>query len=165
MGFLMEGVTHPESVAAHCFGVALTAMLMADAMETPVETDRVLRMALLHEASEARVTDLPYRTLRYISPKTKSEAERAAARDLLGPTSADYVSLWEEFEAAETLEARIVRAADKIQMMVKVLRYEREGRGSLGDFWINTEFNERDRGIPLARALFEEIRRRHEGNL
>ena len=163
MGFLMQGVTDPESVAAHCFGVALTAMLMADATPGTIDTERVLRMALMHEVSEARVTDLPYRTLRYISPQSKSMAERAAAHDLLDPLDGDYVSLWEEFEAAETLEARIVRAADKIQMMAKVLRYEQEGRGDLSDFWLNTDFNENNHGIPLARQLFEEIRHRYEG--
>ncbi len=164
MGFLLQGVTDPESVAAHCFGVALTAMLMADAMEEEVDAERVLRMALLHEVSEAKVTDLPYRALRYIDPQTKSRAERAVVHDLLGPMNEAYASLWEEFEAAETLEARIVRAADKVQMMAKVLRYEREGRGNLADFWVNVEFNENDWGIPLARALFEEIRRRHKGD-
>lgn len=164
MGFLLQGVTDPESVAAHCFGVALTAMLMADAIEGPVDAERVVRMALLHEVSEAKVTDLPYRALRYIDPPTKSAAERAVAHDLLGPIGKAYASLWEEFEAAQTLEARIVRAADKIQMMAKVLRYEQEGRGNLADFWINVEFNENDRGLPLARELFAEIRRRHEGD-
>jgi len=164
MGFLLQGVTDPESVAAHCFGVALTAMLMADAMEGPVDAERVVRMALLHEVSEAKVTDLPYRTLRYIDARTKSAAERAVAHDLLEPIGEAYTSLWEEFEAAETLEARIVRAADKIQMMAKVLRYEQEGRGNLADFWVNVEFNENDWDIPLAQGLFEEIRCRHGGD-
>jgi len=162
MGFLMIGVVDPESVAAHCFGVALTAVLMADAMQEPVDVERVVRMALLHEVGEARITDLPYRTLCYIDPQTKSKAEKAAAHDLLGPISKEYAALWEEFEAAETLEARIVRAADKVQMMAKVLRYEQEGRGNLADFWRNVEFNENDRDVPLARELFKEIRRRHE---
>jgi putative hydrolase of HD superfamily len=165
MGFLLQGITHPENVAAHCYGVALTAMLMTDALQGPVNALRALRMALLHEVSEARITDLPYRTLGYIDPQTKSAAESRAAQDLLGPIDDAYVSLWEEFEAAETLEARIVRAADKIQMMVKVLRYEREGRGSLADFWLNTEYNENDWGVGLARNLFEEIRRRHEEDM
>ena len=164
MGFLLSGVSHAESVAAHCYGVALTAMLMADAMPQPVDAQRVLRMALLHEVSEARVTDLPYRTMSYIAPAAKSAAERAAARDLLQPVDEAYASLWEEFEVAKTLEARIVRAADKIQMMVKVLHYEREGRGDLTDFWRNVEYNENDWGLELARTLFEDIRRRHEEN-
>jgi len=164
MGFLLQGISDPESVAAHCFGVALTAMLMTDAVEEPVNAERVLRMALLHEVSEAKVTDLPYRALRYIDPETKSLAEKAAAHDLLGPMDEAYVSLWEEFEAGQTLEARIVRTADKIQMMAKVLRYEREGRGNLDDFWVNVRFNEDDWSVPLARELFEEIRRRHKGD-
>jgi len=162
MGFLLGGITHPESVAAHCYAVALTAMLMADAMPEPVDAQRVLRMALLHEVSEARITDLPYEALEYIHAQTKSAAERAAAQDLLGPVDRAYASLWEEFEAAETLEARIVRAADKIQMMAKVLQYERERRGNLADFWGNVEYNENCWGVALARKLFEEIRRRHE---
>ena len=117
------------------------------------------------EVSEARITDLPYGTLNYIAPAIKSAAERTVARDLLGPMDEAYVSLWEEFEVAETLEARIVRAADKIQMMAKVLHYEREGRGDLIEFWRNVEYNENDWGIELARRLFEDIRRRHEEDM
>jgi len=164
MGFALQGVVHAESVAAHCYGVALTAMLMVDAMEEPVHVQRVLRMALLHEVSEARITDLPYRTMTYIDPLTKSAAESAAAQDLLGPVNETYLSLWEEFEAAQTLEARVVRAADKIQMMIKVLRYDQEGRGDLTDFWRNVEYNENDWGLRLATQLFREIRRRHEAD-
>lgn len=164
MGFLLQGVVHAESVAAHCYGVALTAMLMVDAVAEPVDAQRVLRMALLHEVSEVRITDLPYRALTYIDPPTKSAAETAAAQDLLGPVNEAYVALWEEFEAAQTLEARIVRAADKIQMMIKVLRYDREGRGNLTGFWCNVEHNENDWGLQLATQLYREIRRRHEAD-
>jgi putative hydrolase of HD superfamily len=165
MGFVIRGVVQGESVAAHCYGVAVTAMLMADSMNEEMDTLKVMRMSLLHEVSEARITDLPYGTMAYIEPEVKSAAEGAAARDLLGPMGQAYVSLWQEFEAAQTLEARIVRAADKVQMMVKVLGYDREGRGDLSDFWANANYNEHDWGIDIARELFREIRRRHEAQL
>jgi putative hydrolase of HD superfamily len=65
---------------------------------------------------------------------------------------------WEEFEAGETLEARLVRAGDKLQMLAKVLEYEKSGEGDLGEFWVNPG-NFRDAGLESVRELHAEILR------
>ena len=48
-----------------------------------------------------------------------------------------YQELWEEFEQNETIEAKIVRAADKLELMIQVLEYEKLGYQSLDQFWEN----------------------------
>ena len=62
-GWTLRGLPNgTESVAAHSFGVAVTAMTLADELRSlgvPVDTERLLRMALLHDWAETRVGDYP----------------------------------------------------------------------------------------------------------
>jgi len=151
-GWILHGVSSPESIAAHTCGVALVAMLLVDHLReegTELDGERVLRMALVHDAPEARTGDVP---MPYKTPALREalrEVEGRIVERLLPPLQR---ALWEEAEAAETLEARVVKAADKIQMMVKMLAYQRQGRGELDEFWENAG-NFRDHGIPFARSL------------
>ena len=81
------------------------------------------------------------------------ELEARLAKDLL--PEALYGD-WRQAELSESLEAKIVRSADKIQMMIKVLSYERQHRGRLDEFWENPK-NFRDMGLPLAKRVFARI--------
>ena len=68
IGWLLRGVRDVESVADHSYGVALIAMILADrakARGMAVDVERVLRMALLHDLTEARTGDLPHTVKRY----------------------------------------------------------------------------------------------------
>jgi 5'-deoxynucleotidase YfbR-like HD superfamily hydrolase len=152
-GFVMSKVPDPENVAAHTFGVAAAAMLLADRVDEPVDRGRMLAMAVLHDIGEVRVGDVAL-----IHKSEEDDAEEAeAVRDILDGLPPLYLEIYEEHLARETVEARIVKAADKLQMMVKVLAYEREGRGDLAAFWGNPR-NFEDAGLPEAAALFAELR-------
>ena len=60
---------------------------------------------------------------------------------------------------ATTPEARLVKACDKLQLMLKVAVYERWGTGALAEFWDNPD-NFPDGGFPAVRELFEALRER-----
>jgi len=164
-GFLKRAVARPESVAAHCFGMALTSMMLADLIPES-DKEKVMRMALLHEMGEVHLTDLPRIAGEYITVEVKENAEHRAAADLLAPLGElgdSYLALFDEFLAGETLEARIVRSADKIQMMAKVLRYELAGYRLVAEFWDYVD-NLIDHDLPLAADLFAEIEARRPTN-
>ena len=76
-----------------------------------------------------------------------------ATRDLISETL-----LYQEIAARipEDQDPAIVKAVDKIQMMIKALCYERQQRGELSEFWAHPK-NFDDRGIPLAREVFDAI--------
>lgn len=57
-GWQLRGVTDPEPVAAHSWGVSLLALLFTP---SDVDRDRVLRMAVVHDLGEAVVGDVPTR--------------------------------------------------------------------------------------------------------
>ncbi len=158
-GWRLRGVVPCESIAEHCFGVAVMTGMLVDALRArgvSVDGERALRMVLLHDAAEARTGDVPMPSKTPALQAALKEQERAIVRGMLPPAMADQ---FEEAERGESLEARVVRAADKLQMMVKVHRYEQTGRGALGEFWRNPR-NVRTEGLEVARAIYEEIFRR-----
>ena len=155
-GWLLRGVRPCESNADHSYGVALVALLLTDALRAEgheVDGERVLRMALVHDAPEARTGDIPMPSKTREAARAIDELEARLAKDLL--PEALYGD-WRQAELSESLEAKIVRSADKIQMMIKVLSYERQHRGRLDEFWENPK-NFRDMGLPLAKRVFARI--------
>jgi putative hydrolase of HD superfamily len=162
-GFVMSGVTAPQTVAAHSFGVALWCLVLMERVAAPATLDRakVLTMAVLHELAEARLTDIPQPARRYLGEQLVSDAERRVVDDLLAAGPAPWRAAWHEFEDGATLEARIVKAADKLELMHRILMYEQQHNGALARFW-HGDKNFRWEGLAAARELFEEMQRRHD---
>jgi putative hydrolase of HD superfamily len=151
-GFALSGVDDPEDVAAHSAGVGVAALLIADRVPEAVDRGRLLTMALLHDLAETRLGDVVIFEKTDEDDRREEEAERAMVEGL----PALYGDALREYRAQETVESRIVKAADKLQMMAKVLAYEADDRGALEGFWGNPR-NFYDAGLPAARGLFHAI--------
>lgn len=142
-GWLLRGVPHVESVAEHAYGTATLALALCDvinasgAASPPLDAGRVLTIALLHDLAEARLTDLPGPARRLIPEDVKSRAEIIAMTSILAslPSAERLLAAWREFEDDSTPEGRLVRDADKLEMMVQCTRYERSGVRGLDEFW------------------------------
>ena len=141
-GWVLRGFANgTESVAAHSFGVSVTAMLLADELArqgVSVNVEKVLRLALLHDWAEARVGDMPRTATMYFGSEARKHAETAAFRDLTAAIDDDgalYAQLYREYEERSTLEARLVKAADVIDLLVEALALERAGGRGLDEFW------------------------------
>src|SRR6266699_2022070 len=141
-GWTLRGLPpRTESVASHSFGVSVTAMLLADelvARRVQIDIGRLLRMALLHDWSETRVGDMPRTATQYFGAGVRKHAERAAFADIVkesGVGESTYRELFEDYEYRASLEARLVKAADVIDLLVQVLALERAGARGLDEFW------------------------------
>jgi len=142
-GWVLRGLAPgAESVAAHSYGVAFAAMLLADevrARGVEVDVERVLRLALLHDLAEARTGDMPRTMALYYGAEARRAAERAAfddmTRDLEERRRANYGALHADYEERASLEARLVKAADVIDLLSQALAFERAGARELGEFW------------------------------
>lgn len=167
-GWATRGVPNVESVAEHSFGVAFAALALVEVLATgdgpdaALDRDKVLIMALLHDLAEVRLTDLPSSARHLIPPDVKSQAESSAMSSLLAPlpTSGWLQATWAEFEDEASLEGRLVRDVDKLEMMVQCLRYEMAGSRGLGEFW--RAMDQRQWHTPLCASLYAELRRRRE---
>ncbi|HKR58959.1 MAG TPA: HD family hydrolase [Pyrinomonadaceae bacterium] len=141
-GWTLRGLPNgTESVAAHSFGVSVAGMLLADEIQTrgtAINLEKVLRMAVLHDLAETRVGDMPKTAVGYFGSEARRKAEIAAFADVVEATGTArdrYQDLYEEYETRESLEARVVKAADVIDLLVQALALERGGARGLDEFW------------------------------
>jgi putative hydrolase of HD superfamily len=141
-GWILRGLPNgTESVAAHSFGVSVTAMLLADKLivqGVTVNVEKLLRIALLHDWAEVRVGDMPRTATLYFGSEARKQAETAAFSDVthnLGEAQGLYATLYDDYERRESLEARVVKAADVLDLLIEVLALERAGARGLDEFW------------------------------
>lgn len=135
-------VKEPESVADHSFRTAILCMLIGDMKK--LNTLKMLRMALIHDACESVIGDL----IHYEDEKEelqKRQLENDAMIKILSLLPEDmkknYSDIWKEFQDGASTEAKIVREMDKLEMVFQALEYEKEGydREKLSEFWESAE--------------------------
>lgn len=160
-GWLVAGIDNPESVADHTYGVLVVALWLADRVEADVDVERVLRIALLHDAGEALLTDLPRPVKELMGRESVEEAETRACRELFGEVGEAWSDAAEAYRRQDSDEARLVKAADRIQMAAKALVYRSQHRGDLRRFADAVETDE-DFGFPLVGRVIDRLRRRWE---
>jgi putative hydrolase of HD superfamily len=110
---LRESARH-ENPAEHSWQTALLAVALAPYAGAPVDVARVIQMLLVHDVGEIDVGD----QLAFLPTSAeRARAERAGAArvfDLLpAAPAASLFALWDEFEAAETVDARFAQALDR----------------------------------------------------
>ena len=133
-GWLQRGIAHPESVAAHSYGVAVVALALAGRVEPELDKSRVLAMAIAHDVPEAWLGDLPKTAKRVLPEGSKAEAERRAAEELLGPFSEEAGEAFAEYMTQQSREARFVKLCDRLQLGLRLLGYRKAGHAGLDDF-------------------------------
>ena len=136
-GWLLRGVPSPESIADHSFRTTLITMLLADELRArgvEINAERALKIALIHDLAEARITDIPLTAQRYLD---KGKAEKRAAMELfLGtPDPRTYFRLWREYEEGLSPEGKLVKFADRLEMLLQAYEYEKTGFADLDEFW------------------------------
>ena len=157
-GFVLRGVAQPESVTEHSWHVLFLVWVLGRQVEG-VDLARAVEIALVHDLAELRVGDLPRTASRYFPAGAKRSAESAAMADVLAPLPEDARRLHDEYQEGTSLEARLVKACDKLQLMLKVAVYESWGTGALAEFWDNPD-NFPATDLPAVRSLFEELKAR-----
>ena len=120
------GINSPESVADHTFSMSILAMVFAD-MEK-LDTQKVLKMSLLHDIAESITGDL---TPDEIIKSEKIDLENKTVNKILSNLPQDlannYHEIWKEYNENSTKEAKLVHDVDKLEMMIQGLRYMDDG--------------------------------------
>ena len=147
------GMERPESVADHTFLTAVMGMTIAD-LEN-LDSEKVLRMILLHDLAESGVGDI---TPDQMTSEEKQELEDSEfdriAGDLPEEIRSRYGDVWREYRENSSAESSLVHQLDKLEMALQAMIYRSRGHK-------NTEpFLETARsGIthPRLKELFAEI--------
>lgn len=143
-----------ESVADHTLGVTLLSLFLVENYFPEADLLKTLRMALTHEAGEVYAGDITPVDGIPLEEKHRLE-EESVTRVFDGlPQAEEYLALWEEFEESETLEAKIVRQADRLEMILQTCYYEKLNYHNFEEFFRNTAPMMKD---PQFRKLFAEI--------
>jgi len=109
------GLERRENSAEHSWQVVLTALMLQEHANEPIDLIKVLTMLAIHDVVEVDVGD----TFHYSKNKREdlAELEAAAAQRIFGLLPSDqaghYAAIWHEFEAKETPEAKFANAVDR----------------------------------------------------
>jgi len=140
-GWVLKGIKNVESVADHIFRVAIMSMIFSAG--TKLDVNKMIKMALIHDIGEAIVGDVIYEHgIKRIGPlKIKNADERNAVKEIFKNLKKreHYLSLWEEFIAQDTEDARFVKRIEKLEMAMQALEYQKQGYDSalFDEFWEN----------------------------
>lgn len=105
-----------ESVAEHSFRMALIGYLLSQ-KEPRANAMKTTLMCLFHDLHEARTGDHNYVNKRYVQVD-EARAVEDLAKGL--PIRDEIVSLTREFNEGKTLEARIARDADQLDLILSL---------------------------------------------
>ena len=113
---ILDG-SRAENSAEHSWHLALWALVLAPLADDAVDVSRAIRMLLLHDLVEIDAGDHPIHL--ETDWEAVARAERAAADRLFGLLPADqgaeFLTLWQEFEADQTPTARFAKRLDRCQ--------------------------------------------------
>ena len=157
-GWVVRGVVPAESLAAHTTAVVLLVAMICDELRAEgiaVDGELAMRMALVHDAPEAKTGDIPNPYKSAARTAALAEIENRIADDVLPP------GLRASFAAhlGNSTEAQIVRAADKIQMLSKAWSYQSSGRAAahLFDSMWSKASNLHAVQLPPVRRVYEAL--------
>ena len=105
-----------ESVADHSFRAAVIGYVLAS-HEPDADRNKVILMCLFHDFPEARTGDHNYVNKKYV----KMDEKKAVRDQVQGLSFGDEImSLFREFNAGNTLEARLSRDADQLDLILEL---------------------------------------------
>ena len=135
-GWVRCGVEHPESVAAHSWGMAVLALRLAP---KELDIEKILSLCLIHDLPEVRVGDLTP----YDDSSNKAELEHKAMSEI----APQWLSLFEEYETGETAEAKFVKQIDKLDMGLQAILYQTKQNIVLDEFVASAKSNITDENL------------------
>ena len=138
-GWLKRGVPkiHCESVAEHSFGVAVLALWFSRNHYPDLDHEKLICMALLHDFGEVYAGDIVPSDA--INAHEKQDLERESVRRVFDklPGGEVFRQLWEEFEAGQTPEARLVKQLDRLEMGLQAAVYRQQDLGEMPEFLLS----------------------------
>lgn len=111
-----------ESSAEHSWRSAIFLSLIQDVYKFDIDTAKALKMMLIHDIPELIDGDIPGFQQ---AGTNKKEKEQLNAQKIFGmlppPLNKEYLELFEEFEAGESPEAKLLHALEKIETQLQHL--------------------------------------------
>jgi putative hydrolase of HD superfamily len=149
-GWVIREVKNPESIAEHIFRVAIMAWVLADRKDKKMKTEKIIKMALIHDLCEVYAGDTtPYDSIlpkdkkkrrellktwpRFSEKQKKSLAEKKYKKEKAGLEKLiknlplrlrqEIKSLWLDYENGISPEGRFFKQADRLESFLQAAEY------------------------------------------
>ncbi|MGI5120346.1 HD domain-containing protein [Marinactinospora thermotolerans] len=166
-GWVIAGVSDPESVADHSHRTAIIAAVIASS--EGADPQRAAFLALFHDTQETRTTDIPHLGKRYLKAVPNGEVTGDQVAGLPGELAGVIADAVAEYEGRESVEAVCARDADKLECLLQAVEYREQGNGHTRA-WIDTslaslttESAKRLADLALARGPLDWMHRARKG--
>jgi putative hydrolase of HD superfamily len=110
-----------ENSAEHSWQIALSAQVLQEYAEQPIDIHKVVCMLLIHDIVEIDAGDL-FAFEDQALQDAQQEKEVAAANRIFGllpqAQSDKMLAMWQEFEQAQSIDARFAKSIDRILPLV-----------------------------------------------
>jgi putative hydrolase of HD superfamily len=145
-----------ESVADHSYSTAIMSMVLSDL--EGLDTEKIIKMALLHDLAESIVGDI---TPDKMNGERKINMENKAMIQILenlpSSISQQYIALWDDFQKNSSKEANFLHEIDKLEMVFQAKFYLDKGisKEKLRSFFktANNEIKSKQLRVILSRIL------------
>lgn len=109
-----------ESTAEHTWRLCLMAMVFEQEF-ADIDFAKLLKICIIHDLGEAIHGDIP--AIVQNDNAAKGIQERADLQQLISPLEPQlqehFLSLWDEYEQASSLEAKLVKGLDKLETIIQ----------------------------------------------
>lgn len=159
-GWIENKINDPESIAEHSFRTSVLAMVMADKMDYPLDKNKLIKMAILHDLGELATGDIVVEKGEVVDVKKMDEKEKQEKKgireifELIGEGN-KYAGIFQEMITRDTPEASFFWQIDKLEMALQALEYEEEQDKNLEQFFLSV--GSLHLKEPLLKKIFNQI--------
>lgn len=111
------------SVLEHTVRVILLSLVLARLEKTKVDEAKIIKMALIADLTETRTSDLSYVQKVYVQENDSLALKEMLAGTVLG----DLEPVMKEYKARKSIEAKIVKDADNLDIDIELKEAENIG--------------------------------------
>jgi putative hydrolase of HD superfamily len=136
-------IENPESVADHSYSTSVMSMVLSDL--DGLDTEKIIKMALLHDLSESVIGDItPDKMLKDEKINKENFAMKQILKNLPNKIAVQYFEIWCEYQKNSSQESKLLHDIDKLEMAFQAKFYQDNG---ISNEKLQTFFNTAKMGI------------------
>jgi len=160
-----------ESSAEHSWRLSLMAFLVAEQLDLKIDIKKATEIAIVHDIAEAYCGDFDSLKIfrgtldKSVKEKAEKDAIMRITTHLPKRLGHKILSLWEEYEDAKTLEAKYIKALDKIETTIQYIETDHsmwEGTDHVAGSYADPKVEEFPELRPFLKELKKELRKEYK---
>ena len=119
-------INYPESVADHSYSVSMMSMILSDS--EGLNTEKIIRMALLHDLAESLIGDIiPNKLTNDEKIFIENQSMKQILKNLPDKISESYFEIWNDYQNNSSQESNLLHDIDKLEMAFQAKFYQENG--------------------------------------